>query len=68
MVLIYAITAALAALTFLLSGAGQVYAFLGVVVGSGIVLFLLTGRHSVQEDLEADSYADVPSAFHPPIM
>ena len=53
-VLIYAITAALAALTFLLSGAGQVYAFLGVVVGSGIVLFLLTGRHSVQEDLEAE--------------
>ncbi len=60
-VLIYAITAALAALTFLLSGAGQVYAFLGVVVGSGIVLFLLTGRHSVQEDLEADSYADDPN-------
>jgi UDP-GlcNAc:undecaprenyl-phosphate/decaprenyl-phosphate GlcNAc-1-phosphate transferase len=60
-VLIYGITAALAALTFLLSGAGQLYAFLGVVVGSGIVLFLLTGRHSVQADLEADSYADDPS-------
>ena len=59
-VLIYSITAGLAALTFLLSGAGQLYAFLGVVVGSGIVLFLLTGRHSVQEDLEADSYADHP--------
>ena len=37
---------------------GQVYAFLGVVVGSGVVLFLLTGRNSVQEDLEAQSYAD----------
>jgi UDP-GlcNAc:undecaprenyl-phosphate GlcNAc-1-phosphate transferase len=61
-VLIYAITAALAALTFLLSSAAQqLYAFLGVVVGSGIVLFLLTGRHSVQEDLEADSYADDPN-------
>jgi hypothetical protein len=59
-VLIYVITAGLATLTFLLSGAGQLYAFLGVVVGSGIVLFLLTGRQSVQEDLEADSYDDAP--------
>jgi UDP-GlcNAc:undecaprenyl-phosphate/decaprenyl-phosphate GlcNAc-1-phosphate transferase len=60
-VLIYVITAALAALTFLLSSAAQqLYAFLGVVVGSGIILFVLTGRHSVQEDLEADSYADDP--------
>ena len=66
--LIYAITAALAALTFLLSGAGQVYAFLGVVVGSGIVLFLLTGRDSVQEDLEADSYADDPSVARNPAV
>ena len=66
--LIYAITAALAALTFLLSGAGQVYAFLGVVVGSGIVLFLLTGRDSVQEDLEADSYADDPSGARNPAV
>ncbi len=60
-VLIYAITVALATLTFLLSSAAQqLYAFLGVVVASGIVLFLLTGRESVQEDLEADSYADEP--------
>ena len=42
--LIYAITAALAVLSFVLSGAGQLYAFLGVVVASGIVLFVLTGR------------------------
>jgi UDP-GlcNAc:undecaprenyl-phosphate GlcNAc-1-phosphate transferase len=54
--LIYAITAALAALTFVLSGAGQIYAFLGVVVASGIALFLLTGFPQVEEDLEADSY------------
>ena len=33
--LIYAICVRLGALSFLLSGAGQVYAFLGVVVGSG---------------------------------
>ena len=55
--LIYGITAALAALTFVLSGAGQLYAFLGVVVASGVVLFLLTSR-TVQEDLEADSYVE----------
>ena len=53
--LIYAITAGLAALTFVLSGAGQLYAFLGVVVGSGLILFVLTSQ-SVQEDLEAESY------------
>ncbi len=60
--LIYAITAALAALTFVLSGAGQLYAFLGVVVASGIVLFLLTGRPTVQEDLEAESYNGSPAS------
>jgi UDP-GlcNAc:undecaprenyl-phosphate GlcNAc-1-phosphate transferase len=58
--LIYAITAALAALTFILSGAGQVYAFLGVVVGSGLILFVLTGRETVEEDLEADTYDEGP--------
>ncbi len=54
--LIYAITGVLAALSFVLSGASQLYAFLGVVVASGIVLFVLTGREAVQEDLEADTY------------
>ena len=54
--LIYGITAVLAVLSLFLSGAGQLYAFLGVVVASGIVLFLLTGRDTVQEDLEADTY------------
>jgi len=59
--LIYGITAGLAALTFVLSGAGQIYAFLGVVVASGILLFLLTGLPQVEEDLEAESY-DEPVA------
>ena len=40
-----------------LSGAGQLYAFLGVVVASGVVLFVLTSR-TVQEDLEAESYSN----------
>jgi UDP-GlcNAc:undecaprenyl-phosphate GlcNAc-1-phosphate transferase len=62
--LIYAITAALAALTFVLSGAGQLYAFLGVVVASGIGLFLLAGRDTVQEDLEADTYDARPVDHH----
>ncbi|MER3418544.1 MAG: undecaprenyl-phosphate alpha-N-acetylglucosaminyl 1-phosphate transferase, partial [Chloroflexota bacterium] len=42
--LIYGICAALAALALLLSGTGQVYAFLGLVVGLGLVLFFLTRR------------------------
>ncbi len=54
--LIYAISVGLGALSFFLSGAGQLYAFLGVVVASGIGLFLLTGREGVAEDLEAESY------------
>jgi UDP-GlcNAc:undecaprenyl-phosphate GlcNAc-1-phosphate transferase len=54
--LIYAISVGLGLLSFFLSGAGQLYAFLGVVVASGILLFLLTGREGVAEDLEADSY------------
>jgi len=63
--LIYAITAALAALTFVLSGAGQLYAFLGVVLASGIVLFLITGRPTVQEDLEAESYSSTTASVTP---
>jgi UDP-GlcNAc:undecaprenyl-phosphate GlcNAc-1-phosphate transferase len=58
--LIYAITGVLAVLSFVLSGAGQLYAFLGVVVASGLVLFVLTGREHVQEDLEADTYEELP--------
>lgn len=43
-VLIYAICAVLAILSFRLSGTGQMYAFLGIVVGGGLVLYLLTAR------------------------
>jgi UDP-GlcNAc:undecaprenyl-phosphate GlcNAc-1-phosphate transferase len=42
--LIYAICAVLAILSFRLSGTGQMYAFLGIVVGGGLVLYLLTAR------------------------
>ncbi len=42
--LIYAICALLAILSFRLSGTGQMYAFLGIVVGGGLVLYLLTAR------------------------
>ena len=37
---IYAICVVLALLTFILSGTGQLYAFLGLVLVSGLVLFL----------------------------
>lgn len=42
--LIYAICGVLALLAFVLSGTGQLYAFLGILVGFGLVLFLLTRR------------------------
>ena len=54
--LIYAITGVLAVMSFFLSGAGQLYAFIGVVVASGLILFVLTSREAVQEDLEAETY------------
>jgi UDP-GlcNAc:undecaprenyl-phosphate GlcNAc-1-phosphate transferase len=52
---IYAICIALAVLTFVLSGTGQVYAFLGLAVVSGLVLFLLT-RGETGDALEAETY------------
>jgi UDP-GlcNAc:undecaprenyl-phosphate GlcNAc-1-phosphate transferase len=56
--LIYALSLALAVLSFLLSGAGQLYAFLGVVVGSGFALLILTRRSLVMNDFQASSYKD----------
>ena len=53
--LIYAICIVLAALSFVLSGAGQVYAFLGLVIGFGLALFLFT-RGESRDALEADTY------------
>ena len=52
--LIYGICGALAVLSLVLSGTGQLYAFLGILVGGGIVLALLTRRS--QEALHAHSY------------
>jgi UDP-GlcNAc:undecaprenyl-phosphate GlcNAc-1-phosphate transferase len=53
---IYAICGVLALLCFLLSGTGQLYAFLGAVVAGGLVLYLMTLRS--REALEASSYED----------
>jgi UDP-GlcNAc:undecaprenyl-phosphate GlcNAc-1-phosphate transferase len=58
--LIYGICVTLAVLTFVLSGTGQLYAFIGIVVVSGLVLFVLTRRSLVAEELTAESYEDDP--------
>ncbi len=62
--LIYGLTLALAALSFLLSGAGQLYAFLGVVVASGFVLLILTRRSLVLDEFQAESY-EAPASPKP---
>jgi UDP-GlcNAc:undecaprenyl-phosphate GlcNAc-1-phosphate transferase len=54
--LIYAICAGLGALSFVLSGANQVYAFLGVLVATGLVLFLVAWGGFSDTGLEAESY------------
>jgi UDP-GlcNAc:undecaprenyl-phosphate GlcNAc-1-phosphate transferase len=56
---IYAICIVLAALSFVLSGTGQVYAFLGLAVVFGLVVFLLT-RGETGDALEADAYREPP--------
>ena len=58
--LIYAICALLALLSFRLSGTGQLYAFLGIVVGGGLVLYLLTARTRVVgvSGLDPSAYED----------
>jgi UDP-GlcNAc:undecaprenyl-phosphate/decaprenyl-phosphate GlcNAc-1-phosphate transferase len=53
--LIYGICAALAILSLGLSGANQVYAFVGVFLGFGLLLFFLT-RGAAHDALEAGSY------------
>ncbi|HET7676961.1 MAG TPA: MraY family glycosyltransferase [Candidatus Limnocylindrales bacterium] len=55
-VVIYALCVVLAVLSFGLSGTGQLYAFLGLVLGGGLLLYLLTRR--AREALEASSYDD----------
>jgi UDP-GlcNAc:undecaprenyl-phosphate GlcNAc-1-phosphate transferase len=63
-VLIYAICAGLGMLSLVLSGAGQVYAFLGVLVGTGVILLVLAWGGFTETALEADSYlnGDAPKA------
>ena len=54
--LIYAITVALAVISVLLAGgSGPIYAFMAIVVASGIVLVLITFR-GPDEALEATTY------------
>ncbi len=54
---IYGICLALAVLSLLLSGVTQLYAFLGVFVAFGLILFLPTrGGFRRPDELEADSY------------
>jgi UDP-GlcNAc:undecaprenyl-phosphate/decaprenyl-phosphate GlcNAc-1-phosphate transferase len=53
---IYVLCLALAVLSVVLSGTGQLYAFMGAVVAGGIVLAILTRRTS--EALEARTYEE----------
>ena len=54
--LIYAICIVLAALSLILPGSSQITAFLVIVLGGGIVLYLLTRR--AREALDRSSYAE----------
>jgi UDP-GlcNAc:undecaprenyl-phosphate GlcNAc-1-phosphate transferase len=54
-VLIYGICVVLAVLALFLTGATQIYAFVGVFVASGFVLFILARGGFVTEDPEAES-------------
>jgi UDP-GlcNAc:undecaprenyl-phosphate GlcNAc-1-phosphate transferase len=57
---IYGICIALASASFVLSGTGQLYAFLGLGVAFGLGLFLIT-RGESGDALEADSYDEAPA-------
>ncbi len=54
--LIYALCIGLASLSLVLSGRGQIYAFLGLFVLSGLGLFVLARRSLVATELSAASY------------
>jgi UDP-GlcNAc:undecaprenyl-phosphate GlcNAc-1-phosphate transferase len=56
---IYGLCILLAALSFVLSGTGQLYAFMGLAVVFGLVLFLVT-RNETADALEADTYDEEP--------
>jgi len=54
---IYGVCTALAVLALILTGASQLYAFLGVFIASGLVLFLpIRGGFGRPDELEAESY------------
>jgi hypothetical protein len=56
---IYAICAALAISSIVLAGgSGPLYAFIAIVIASGLFLLVLTFRAGTDEALEASSYAD----------
>jgi UDP-GlcNAc:undecaprenyl-phosphate GlcNAc-1-phosphate transferase len=57
-VLIYAICIGLGVLSLVLSGASQVYAFLGVFVGIGLLLLFIAGDGFGDAALEAESYVE----------
>ncbi|MEA2025611.1 MAG: hypothetical protein U9O18_02870, partial [Chloroflexota bacterium] len=64
--LIYGITIVLAVLSLLLAGgSGPLYAFMAIVIASGIVLLLVTFRIGTDEALEASSYDEEPGAAEP---
>ena len=59
---IYGLCTGLAILALILTGASQLYAFLGVFIASGLVLFLPTrGGFGRPDDLEAESYEQEPT-------
>jgi UDP-GlcNAc:undecaprenyl-phosphate GlcNAc-1-phosphate transferase len=62
---IYAMCLGLATLSFVLSGTGQVYAFLGLGVAFGLALFVLT-RGEIGDALDSGSYEDPTPAGHEP--
>ncbi len=64
--LIYAIAACLGISGLLLSssGAGPLYAFLGIVIAGGLGLYLLTRQ--TRNSLDASSYPDEPEEIAPP--
>jgi UDP-GlcNAc:undecaprenyl-phosphate GlcNAc-1-phosphate transferase len=64
--LIYGLCAALAVLALILTGASQLYAFLGVFIASGLVLFLPTrGDFGRPDELEAEAYEPEAAASDP---
>jgi UDP-GlcNAc:undecaprenyl-phosphate/decaprenyl-phosphate GlcNAc-1-phosphate transferase len=63
--LIYAICAALGVLSLVLSGANQVYTFVGVLVATGVVLFYLAWGGFSDSGLEAESYENGEAADTP---